>query len=60
MMKRFIDHCCDKCFHSKENPCKLFIECCLSGPLCHDSDECSAKRKAIIERVAHSPGYLNF
>ncbi len=57
-MERFIDPCCEECFNSKDNPCEQFIECCLSGPLCHESEACAAKRKAIIERLAHSPGYL--
>lgn len=57
-MERFSDHCCDKCFNSRENPCNQFIECCLSGPLCHEDAGCAAKRKAIIERLAHSAGYL--
>ncbi|MFO8192106.1 MAG: hypothetical protein AVO34_00720 [Firmicutes bacterium ML8_F2] len=51
-MERFIDHCCEKCTHTKENPCKDFIRCCLEGPLCHDDETCRAKRKAIVDKVA--------
>lgn len=51
-MKRFIDPCCEKCTHSKETPCKDFVECCIRGPICHESAACAAKRKAIIEKVA--------
>ena len=57
-MEKFLDACCKECFNSKDNPCSQFVECCLSGPLCHESEACGAKRKAIVERVAHSPGYL--
>jgi hypothetical protein len=57
-MDRFIEPCCHQCFHSKEEPCRQFIECCLSGPLCHESEECSAKYRALVEKFAHSPGYL--
>lgn len=56
-MEKFIDPCCEECFNSKENPCEQFVECCLEGPLCHESKECAEKRKAIIENLAHSPGY---
>lgn len=54
-MEHFIDHCCDKCFNSKERPCEQFIECCLTGPLCHESEECKKMRRQIIERYSHSP-----
>ncbi len=57
-MEKFIDHCCEKCFNSKEERCDQFVECCLSGPLCHENEECAAMRQAIIEKLAHSPGYL--
>ena len=56
-MKKFIDPCCPECFNSKENPCTQFIECCLAGPLCHENPACKEKREAIIQRLAHSPGY---
>ena len=32
-VKRFVDPCCEKCNHSKETPCKDFIECCARGPI---------------------------
>ncbi len=51
-MEKFIDHCCEKCTHTKDTPCKDFVECCVEGPICHDNDECTKMRKAIIEKVA--------
>ena len=51
-MKKFIDHCCEKCTHSKENPCKDFVRCCLEGPICHDSETCADLRKSMVDRVA--------
>ncbi|MGM0651263.1 MAG: CCxxC motif-containing NuoF prefix domain-containing protein [Bacillota bacterium] len=51
-MENFIDHCCEKCTHSKENPCKDFVKCCLEGPICHENKTCAEKRKAMIDRVA--------
>lgn len=42
-MKSFIENCCDQCWHSSENPCELFIACCLEGPLCHKNENCKDK-----------------
>ena len=58
-MERFIEPCCDKCVHSRDNPCEKFVECRLTGPLCHESEECARKRKAIIEKYSHSEDYLH-
>ncbi len=54
-MEHFIDHCCEKCFNSKERPCDVFIECCLEGPLCHESESCKKDREAIVNKYSHSP-----
>jgi NADH-quinone oxidoreductase subunit F len=56
-MQRFIDPCCEECAHSKKTPCDQFVECCLSGPLCHENEKCRAAREAIITRLAHSPAF---
>lgn len=56
-MEHFIDHCCDRCFNSKERPCDVFIECCLEGPLCHESGPCKKAREAIVSKCSHSPMY---
>jgi hypothetical protein len=54
-MEHFIDHCCEKCFNSKEKPCDVFVECCLSGPLCHESEPCKQARVDIVDKYSHSP-----
>lgn len=51
-MEKFIDHCCEKCFHTRDNPCKDFVLCCVEGPICHDNTSCSDKRKQLIKEVA--------
>lgn len=56
-MEHFIDHCCEKCFNSKERPCDVFIECCLEGPLCHENEECKAAREAIINKYSHGSAF---
>jgi NADH:ubiquinone oxidoreductase subunit F (NADH-binding)/(2Fe-2S) ferredoxin/Pyruvate/2-oxoacid:ferredoxin oxidoreductase delta subunit len=52
-MKSFIDKCCDQCWHSKENPCELFVACCTEGPLCHQSQSCKDHFKAISDEVKY-------
>ncbi|HOL18383.1 MAG TPA: CCxxC motif-containing NuoF prefix domain-containing protein [Bacillota bacterium] len=59
-MERFIDQCCAKCTHTKDSPCRDFVECCLNGPLCHEDPACAAARKAIIERVALNEKFVIF
>lgn len=56
-MERFIDPCCELCFHSKDKPCEKFVECRLSGPLCHEKEECAKKRKMIIEKYSYSSDF---
>ena len=56
-MERFIDPCCDLCTNSRETPCEQFVECCLEGPLCHESEACYRSRQAIVARYAHSPAF---
>lgn len=57
MMERFIESCCGECTHTRSTPCDRFIECRLTGPLCHESSDCRAAREALIERFAHSPAF---
>ncbi len=57
-MKRFLDKCCARCFHSNDNPCHQLIECCLRGPLCHEDETCSQMRQTIISNLAHSCEYV--
>ena len=37
--------CCEKCWHSDTSPCPDLIDCLISGPLCHDDEECRQKIK---------------
>lgn len=46
-MTSFIEQCCNQCWHSKENPCELFVACCTEGPLCHKDGNCKNKFKEI-------------
>ena len=59
-MERFIDPCCKKCTHTKTTPCKDFIECCLEGPICHQDQSCSAKRKSLVKKVALHDNFVVF
>jgi len=51
--------CCDKCWHDLDKPCPDLVECLLSGPLCHESDECkefrSNWRRSILRENAVQP-----
>jgi len=40
-----MDKCCDRCWHNPEYPCRHYIRCRLSGPLCHEDPECRRKRE---------------
>lgn len=51
MLNRFNDKCCSKCVNSGENPCSDFIECSLSGPICHQDDNCKDLKKNYLEHV---------
>jgi NADH-quinone oxidoreductase subunit F len=48
-----LDKCCDKCTHSPENPCSDYIECRLSGPLCHDDERCRELRRRRLEELQY-------
>jgi NADH:ubiquinone oxidoreductase subunit F (NADH-binding)/Pyruvate/2-oxoacid:ferredoxin oxidoreductase delta subunit/(2Fe-2S) ferredoxin len=39
------DKCCDKCRHDRENACPKWAECLTEGPLCHEDEQCAAKRR---------------
>ena len=55
MMKRFIEKCCDQCWHTKEKPCELFVACCTEGPLCHQDEKCKKK----IQNLSDTLKYVN-
>ena len=48
-----LDKCCEKCKHSKINPCPDYIECRVKGPLCHDDQKCKELRKKRIEELKY-------
>jgi NADH-quinone oxidoreductase subunit F len=48
-MNEFMDACCGKCTHTKETPCKDYVVCRTTGPLCHESEVCSRKIKEVID-----------
>ena len=48
---KLLDPCCEKCTHSKETRCKDYIACRLSGPLCHESEECRQKIRTANDLV---------
>jgi NADH-quinone oxidoreductase subunit F len=48
-----LDRCCEKCTHSLENPCPDYIECRLSGPLCHDDERCRELRRRRLEELRY-------
>jgi NADH:ubiquinone oxidoreductase subunit F (NADH-binding)/Pyruvate/2-oxoacid:ferredoxin oxidoreductase delta subunit len=50
-MKKFIEKCCEECWHSGEKPCELFIRCCTEGPLCHHNPECENRIKSLNNRL---------
>ncbi len=56
-MEKFIDPCCEECFNSKEQKCDQFVECCLEGPLCHESESCRTAREAIVIKYSHSSAF---
>lgn len=53
MMKSLIEKCCDQCWHSTENPCELFIACCLEGPLCHKDENCKSKFENLNKELKY-------
>ncbi len=50
-INNLMDACCAQCTHCVETPCARYIDCRLSGPLCHTDAGCSA-RLADARRVA--------
>ena len=52
-MKSYNDKCCDQCWHTLENPCDLFVTCCLEGPLCHQNEVCKAKYQNLHKTLKY-------
>lgn len=52
-MQKYIEACCEKCWHSAENPCEKFILCCTEGPLCHTDEQCKEKFKNVTKKLTY-------
>ncbi len=50
-MQRLTDACCGKCTHAPAEPCVKYVECRTAGPLCHDDEDCRARRRGLLSRV---------
>jgi NADH:ubiquinone oxidoreductase subunit F (NADH-binding)/NAD-dependent dihydropyrimidine dehydrogenase PreA subunit/(2Fe-2S) ferredoxin len=50
-MKKFLDFCCEECWHSADKPCELFVRCCTEGPLCHHNTACEEKIKILNDEL---------
>jgi len=46
-----MDRCCDKCTHSPASPCKDYILCRKTGPLCHDDEQCRRWRQDLLNSI---------
>lgn len=52
-MKDFKQLCCEKCWHTTENPCEHFIQCCTEGPLCHHDENCKQEISSLRKRLKY-------
>lgn len=48
-----LDRCCEKCSHTLNNPCSNFIDCRITGPLCHDYEQCRELRTRRFEELRY-------
>ncbi|MEW6573594.1 MAG: NADH-quinone oxidoreductase subunit NuoF [Bacillota bacterium] len=55
-MESLMDKCCSQCKHTPATPCKDYVVCRSEGPLCHDDDSCTSKRKKHLARILTAPG----
>lgn len=52
-MKNFDQLCCEKCWHTPQNPCEHFIQCCTEGPLCHNDEKCRIEISSLRNRLRY-------
>jgi NADH:ubiquinone oxidoreductase subunit F (NADH-binding)/Pyruvate/2-oxoacid:ferredoxin oxidoreductase delta subunit/(2Fe-2S) ferredoxin len=52
-MKNFYQLCCEKCWHTPENPCEHFVQCCTEGPLCHNDENCKKEIQSLIKELRY-------
>ncbi len=50
-----MDACCAKCTHTPLTPCRDYVACRASGPLCHVDDACAAKVREAAAKTLHGP-----
>lgn len=52
-MKNFDQLFCEKCWHTPQNPCEHFIQCCTEGPLCHSDENCQKEISSLRKRLRY-------
>jgi NADH-quinone oxidoreductase subunit F len=52
-MKNFDQLCCEKCWHTPQNPCEHFIQCCTEGPLCHSDEKCREEISSLRKQLRY-------
>jgi NADH:ubiquinone oxidoreductase subunit F (NADH-binding)/(2Fe-2S) ferredoxin len=50
-MKNIIDKCCTVCTNTVDTPCKDFVDCRNSGPICHSNKECEKDLSSRIRNL---------
>ncbi|OAT81667.1 NADH-quinone oxidoreductase subunit NuoF [Desulfotomaculum copahuensis] len=50
-MQTLMDKCCDQCTHSPASPCKDYILCRKTGPICHDDENCRRQRQEVLNTI---------
>ncbi|RLI28611.1 NADH-quinone oxidoreductase subunit F [Candidatus Bathyarchaeota archaeon] len=48
--------CCSRCTHTVESPCRNYVKCRVSGPLCHEDEDCRGKRLRRISQIKNGRG----
>jgi NADH:ubiquinone oxidoreductase subunit F (NADH-binding)/(2Fe-2S) ferredoxin len=54
-MNGLMETCCEKCTHTSKVPCRDYLTCRTTGPLCHDDQECSTKIRKAIDQTHYGP-----
>jgi NADH:ubiquinone oxidoreductase subunit F (NADH-binding)/NAD-dependent dihydropyrimidine dehydrogenase PreA subunit/(2Fe-2S) ferredoxin len=50
-----MDACCARCTHTPQTPCRDYVACRTTGPLCHSDEVCSAKIREASDRTLYGP-----
>ena len=54
-MNGLMDACCEKCTHTPDVPCKDYVACRTTGPICHEDAECTRKIKEAMNSTLYGP-----